>query len=212
MLVSPIKNMRLLYFSSGDVTQFFGENPHLYSRFNMNGHNGIDLVRPHGETMYAIEDGEVVEAKDSPDGYGIHLRFISDAKDGQGRYREWTYGHNWINLVKQGDKVKAGQAIALMGNTGFVVSGNTPFWQHNPFAGTHLHLGLRYVRKTRQGWAYPGSSLLFQVYGHDNGYFGSVDPVPLLMQAQSVKKDDAVREVKLTVISLANRLLSLLRK
>jgi murein DD-endopeptidase MepM/ murein hydrolase activator NlpD len=208
----PVKNLKLAYYPAGDVSQYFGENPLLYKNMGMIGHNGIDVVRPHGETMYAIEDGEVVEAKDSPDGYGIHVRFISDIKDEEGRYREWTYGHNWINLVKQGDKVKAGQAIALMGNTGFVVSGKTPFWQHNPFSGTHLHLGLRYVRKTKAGWAYPGSTTKFQVYNHNNGYFGSVDPVPVLLKAQPLVKEDAVREMQLTVISLANRLLKILKK
>ena len=72
---TPLKGLKLTYFPTGDVTQYFGENPHLYARFEMKGHNGIDIVRPHGEMMYAIEDGEVVEAKDTPEGYGIHLRF-----------------------------------------------------------------------------------------------------------------------------------------
>lgn len=209
---SPVRALKLAYSPAGDITQYFGENPQLYARFNMKGHNGIDVVRPHGEIMFAIEDGEVVEAKDTPEGYGIHLRFISDAKDEQGRYREWTYGHNWKNLVKQGDKVKAGQAIALMGNTGFVVSGPTPFWRRNPYAGTHLHLGLRYVRRTKRGWAYPGSEVRFQVFNHDNGYHGSVDPVPLLIKAGDVKREDALREVQLTVISLANSLIKRLTK
>lgn len=204
----PVRNLKLSYFPAGDISQYFAENPQLYARLKMKGHNGIDVVRPHGEMMFAIEDGEVVEAKDSPDGYGIHLRFVSDAKDSEGRHREWTYGHNWKNLVKQGDKVKAGQAIALMGNTGFVVSGATPFWRHNPYAGTHLHLGLRYVKKTKRGWSYPGSSMKLSVLDHANGYFGSIDPLPVLMAIkEDIVKEDALREMKLTLISLANSLI-----
>jgi murein DD-endopeptidase MepM/ murein hydrolase activator NlpD len=39
-----------------------------------------------------------------------------------------------------GQQVEAGAQIGLMGNTGFIVSGLTPYWRYNPYAGTHLHL------------------------------------------------------------------------
>ena len=89
-----------------------------------------------------------------------------------------------------------------------MISGSTPFWRNNPYAGTHVHLGLRYVRKTKAGWSYPGSKLLFQVINHNNGYFGSVDPLPVLMAIKDdVLKEDALREIRLTIISLANSLI-----
>lgn len=171
----PIKDMRLALFPTGDVTQWFGENANLYKALGMLSHNGLDLVRPHGEHMFATEDGTVVDVKDTPEGYGKHLRILSS--DGR---REWTYGHCADIWVKQNQKVKGGQFIARMGNTGFVVSGNTPYWGHNPYAGTHLHLGLRMTRLDTKGWSYPGSTLKFIVLNHSNGHYGSIDPLPHL--------------------------------
>ena len=176
----------------------------------MDGHNGIDLVRPHGEDMFAIEDGEVVEVKEDPKGYGEHLRFVSD-RHRRGYHREWTYGHNAENLVKVGDQVKAGQLIARMGNTGFVVSGATPFWKTNPYAGTHLHLGLREVKKTRKdAWRYPNSKMWLSVVNYGNGYKGSIDPYPVL--ANLTEEETATRNQYLTIASLANTLLNLLKQ
>jgi len=159
----------------GSITQLFGGNLKLYKPFNMKGHNGIDLVGPHGTPLIAIQDGTVVEVKNSPNGYGKHLRYITD---GDGVCNEWTYGHCDSIFVKVGDRVTTGLVIATMGNTGFVVSGKTPFWNFNPYAGTHLHLGLRKVKKNGKGWSYPGSNIKIDVLNYDNGYLGSIDPLP----------------------------------
>jgi murein DD-endopeptidase MepM/ murein hydrolase activator NlpD len=171
-----VKNLKLAKYPIGDVTQWFGESPSLYAHLDMKGHNGIDIVRPHGEPMFAVEEGTIVDVKDTNDGYGKHLRLISKLGT-----REWTYGHCHGIFVKQGQYVKAGQFLATMGNTGFVVSGNTPYWGHNPYAGTHLHLGLRLTNfNERTGWSYPGSNIKFLVKNYENGYKGSVDPRPYL--------------------------------
>jgi len=207
----PVKNLVLKIHPKGDVTQWFAENPALYAHMGLQGHNGADLVRPHGEDMYAIEDGEVVEVKEDAGGFGKHLRFVSDKANRRGFYHEWTYGHNSENLVKVGDKVKAGDLIARMGNTGFVVSGATPFWKSNPFAGTHLHLGLREVKKTRSNaWRYPNSKMWLSVVNYGNGYKGAIDPYPVL--ANLSEEEEYTRSQLLTIASLANTLLSLLRK
>jgi murein DD-endopeptidase MepM/ murein hydrolase activator NlpD len=210
---TPIKNLKISYYPKGDITQYFAENPVLYAKFGINGHNGIDIVRPHGELMYAIEDGIVVEVKDTPDGYGRHIRFVSIDKGDNGYYNEWTYGHCSRLLVNQGDGVKAGQAIATMGNTGFVVSGSTPFWDSNPYAGTHLHLGLRFFKKPKTGgWSYPGSDVKLTSVGYSNGYKGSVDPVPLLQKCEDVSDTESWRQLALTTISLANTVINLLKR
>ena len=175
----PFQNCSLKEYPAGSITQFFGENPSLYARMNMKGHNGVDLVAEHGTPMVAVEAGKILEVKNSPEGYGKHLRFIS-AKSRNGLYREWTYGHCDTITVKVGDVVKEGDVIATMGNTGFVVSGKTPFWVFNPYAGTHLHLGMRLVEKNTHGWAYPGSTVKIRVPNYENGYKGSVDPLPAL--------------------------------
>jgi murein DD-endopeptidase MepM/ murein hydrolase activator NlpD len=68
-MINPVNKLKLSYYPTGDVTQWFGENPTLYARFGLAGHNGIDIVRPHGEVMYAIEDGEVVSTEEEPTGF-----------------------------------------------------------------------------------------------------------------------------------------------
>lgn len=213
-MINPVRKLKIYAkYPEGDITQWFGENPQLYARFDLKGHNGVDIVRPHGEMMYAIENGTVVEAKDSPDGFGRHIRIISDAKDEEGRYKEWTYGHCSKLLVKQNDKVTAGQGVALMGNTGFVVSGNTPFWKNNPYAGTHLHLGLRYVKRpSRGGWSYEGSTIRISVIDYDNGYKGAVDPIPVLWECEDIPEATAWKESAHVVISLLNTVLNLIKK
>lgn len=206
----PVKNLKLSLYPNGDVTQWFAENPKLYAYMGLKGHNGIDIVRPYGEEMYAVEDGEVVSVKEEPTGYGMNVRILSTRKNQNGNYNLWVYGHNSKNLVKQGDKVIAGQPVALMGNTGFVVSGNTPFWKINPYAGTHLHIGLREVELTRSGWSYDGSQIKMQVINYENGFKGSIDPYPFLAD---LNRDQAeYRKKQLTLISLLNTLKGLLTK
>jgi murein DD-endopeptidase MepM/ murein hydrolase activator NlpD len=203
--------MNLEMSPRGDVTQWFGENPALYAQFGINGHNGIDLVRPHGEPLFAIEDADVVDVKNDPWGYGKHIRLVSRTPDSQGLYNEWTYGHNSENYVKQGDEVQAGQHIADMGNTGFVVSNSTGngFWKVNPFAGTHLHLGLRKVKRLKTGgWTYPGSSIRLQTQNYSNGYKGSIDPRPLLQPLSSTapRQNRDLFQQLLRIQDLVNRL------
>lgn len=178
----PIKNLNLEYSPKGDMTQPFGVNAKLYSPLGLAGHNGIDLVRPHGTPMHAIEDGVVLSVKDDPSGFGKHLRIMSKKKNEKGYYHEWTYGHNHKNYVKVNDEVKAGQHICDMGNTGFVVSNNTGngFWNVNPFAGTHLHLGLREIAIDPRGWSYEGSPHKLRVINRNNGFKGAIDPMPIL--------------------------------
>lgn len=181
----PVKNLNLKYHPEGDVTQFFGENPGLYAQFNLKGHNGIDIVRPWGEPMYAIEDCTVISVKNDPWGYGKNVRLVSNERNDSGYYNEWVYAHNSENLVEIGDNVRAGQKIALMGNTGFTVSNSTGngYWKVNPYAGTHLHLGLRHVRRpVRGGWSYKGSSIKIDVQDYDNGFKGAIDPTPYLRE------------------------------
>ena len=211
-MINPIKGMKPEMFPKGDVTQIFGVNKALYAFMGMEGHNGVDYVRPHGEPMFAIEDGTVINVKFDPKGFGKHVRILSDTKDSKGYQREWTYGHCDVILVVVGSKVTAGQQVATMGNTGFVVSGATPFWKHNPFAGTHLHLGLRLMKvKTRGGWSYEGSTIRHDVIAHGNGFKGAIDPAPYLVGATDLVAVPTKTALQMTVISLLRTLLTLLK-
>jgi murein DD-endopeptidase MepM/ murein hydrolase activator NlpD len=211
-LIKPIKNFSMERYPKGTMTQGFGENPILYSKFDMDGHNGQDHVGPHGTPMMAVEDGTILDVKNDPSGFGMHVRFLSMTSY-NGLHREWTYGHCSAIFVKVGDKVQAGQVIANMGNTGFVVSGSTPYWKNNPYAGTHLHLGLRLMKLVKNGWKYPGSDIGIDCQNYNNGFKGSIDPAPLLIGTTDpvpVAKP-TVAQLTLTVISLQNTLIGLLK-
>ena len=75
-------------------------------------HNGIDLTAPKGTNIYATADGIVLQAGYSTGGYG--RRIIIDHGFG---YRT-LYGHCHEILVDRGQKVKRGEVIGYVGNTG----------------------------------------------------------------------------------------------
>lgn len=166
--------MKWAYYPAGDITQLYGESPELYQKYVqvkqkdgsiyiLQGHSGIDIVRPHGEHIYAVEGGKVKSVKDDPKGYGKHVK-IRTPEDDYGVSREWVYSHLSSIYVKEGEKVAPGRFIAKMGNTGFVVSSSDAngFWDYNPYRGTHLHLAVRDWHKGR-------------VVDYKNGYFGRYD-------------------------------------
>lgn len=92
-------------------------------------HTGTDLKTKNKDKIYAAFAGEVVFA-DKFSGYGnlIRIRHANGL--------ETYYAHNSKNLVKKGQRVKAGQVIALVGQTG---RATTP----------HLHFETRVDGKTR---------------------------------------------------------------
>ena len=180
MLKNPVTNFNPQLFPKGDVTQFFGSNPALYGSICtpqgcLGGHNGWDIVRPHGTPVMAVAGGKVVECKEQPEGYGKQIRIL-DALN-----QEWVYGHASEILVSLGQSVAAGQPVIKMGNTGFVVSGATPYWANNPFAGTHLHLGKRIFQPYAGtgGWNIQyASGDKGTILNMDNGFLGSVPFLP----------------------------------
>jgi murein DD-endopeptidase MepM/ murein hydrolase activator NlpD len=205
---SPIKDFKNKYYPEGSVTQYFGENPKLYmERMGMIGHNGIDIVAEWGTPIFAVEGGLVVDVKDTPEGYGKHLRILCDNGN------EWTYGHASQNLVKVGDKVEEGQQIQLMGNTGFVVSGATPFWKFNPYAGTHLHLGLRKFIYDRKGWAYNSNTPAITILNYENGYKGSIDFKDLLSTAEPIDTPQGdIIKIQKTFIDILKLYIGILKR
>lgn len=74
-------------------------------------HNGVDFAGKSGADVISVAAG-VVTFAGSRYGYGQ----IIEVNHGNGF--ETRYAHNKTNLVKKGDVVKKGQAIAEMGNTG----------------------------------------------------------------------------------------------
>lgn len=86
-------------------------------------HSGVDLTAPSGTPIYAAFDGWVRMSKPYG-GYGNMV--VLQHENGL----ETLYGHCSQNLVREGEKVKAGQKIALCGRSGRA-------------SGTHLHFEIR---------------------------------------------------------------------
>lgn len=88
-------------------------------------HFGVDLVAPKNEVIKATLDGTVIFAEwTSETGYVIQLQHSNNLIS--------IYKHNSVLHKKVGDKVKAGDVIAIVGNTGELSS------------GPHLHFELWY--------------------------------------------------------------------
>ena len=78
-------------------------------------HNdGINIAAPEGTTVAAAESGTVAYAGNELRGFGNLLLVKHDGG--------WVtaYAHNQVLLVKKGDRVRRGQAIARVGSTGGV--------------------------------------------------------------------------------------------
>lgn len=74
-------------------------------------HRGVDFAGKPGAEVVAVAAGVVIRSKKVPDfGNVVEIRHT----DGYST----LYAHNQKNLVKQGDVVSKGQAIALLGSTG----------------------------------------------------------------------------------------------
>jgi murein DD-endopeptidase MepM/ murein hydrolase activator NlpD len=86
-------------------------------------HEGLDLAAPEGTPVLAAHDGVVVLETDSWGGYGKVIVIKGDKL-------MTVYGHNSVNQVKKGARVKRGQQIAKVGQTGDA-------------SGPHLHFETR---------------------------------------------------------------------
>lgn len=113
---SNAKKYGMIWPCNGIITAGFGTN-------NGNAHKGIDIACPIGTPIKAVLDGEVAYTGWQR-GYGNVIILKHD-------YGLMTvYAHNNENLIIKGDRVKKGEKIATVGNTG-----NT--------TGPHLHFEVR---------------------------------------------------------------------
>lgn len=104
--IQPISNKSLKRIASG-----FGYRIHpIYKTWRM--HTGIDFTAPIGTPIYATGDGVVERLKNKMTGYG-KVVIIN-----HGFGYESLYAHMSKIIVKPGEKVKRGQIIGYVGNTG----------------------------------------------------------------------------------------------
>ena len=97
------------------------------SKFNLkNSHFGIDLVASPNEVVKATLDGTVVMAAWTVEtGYVMQIQHTANILS--------TYKHNASLMKKVGDRVKAGDAIAIIGNSGELTTGphlHFEIWQN----------------------------------------------------------------------------------
>ena len=98
---------------------------HISNGFNLATHPAVDITAPANSVVKAALDGTVTYAGWSDEyGYTITIQHAGDILT--------TYKHNRKLSKKVGDKVSAGTAIAIVGNTGSLSNGD------------HLHFELWY--------------------------------------------------------------------
>ena len=125
-----------------------------YGRRGGRGHSGVDLKTKPNDEIRAAFDGEVVfSAKYA--GYGNLVRIL------HGNGLETYYSHNSKNLVKVGDRVKAGDVIALTGRTGRATTEHLHFetringkaYDPSRFFDHQTHtIRMKSFQKTRNGY------------------------------------------------------------
>lgn len=111
--VSPLKKI--------NISSPYGYRP----RFGRM-HRGVDLTLSIGDTVCSAFDGKVRLVKYEAKGYGHYVVVRHD------NGMETVYGHLSRAIVKPNQRVRAGQPIALGGNTG-------------RSTGPHLHFETRYM-------------------------------------------------------------------
>ncbi len=118
------------------ITQEYGANPQIYSRFGMPGHEGVDIRALNNTNIYCCADGVVYRVHNNPDprvhAYGKHVRVRH--KDGY----KTVYGHLARPLVQVGQELKAGELLGRANSTG-------------ASTGSHLHLTLKRDGATDRG-------------------------------------------------------------
>ncbi|MCR9254251.1 MAG: M23 family metallopeptidase [bacterium] len=104
--IQPVNNKELKRLSSG----FGYRTDPIYKVRRM--HAGVDFSCPKGTPIYATGDGEVFFTKSSYSGFGNYVKI----DHGFGYIT--LYGHMDSYIVKKGQKVKRGEVIGYVGNSG----------------------------------------------------------------------------------------------
>jgi murein DD-endopeptidase MepM/ murein hydrolase activator NlpD len=111
------------------VPQFYKVSSH-YGPRGRRHHDGIDIPAPKGTPIVAVDKGVVIYSNNGIRGYG-NMIVIAHSDE-----IFTVYAHNKKNKVDKGDKVRKGQQIAEVGNTG-------------RSTGPHLHFEIRVKNKAK---------------------------------------------------------------
>ncbi len=104
--IQPVRNADLTRMASG-----YGWRSDPFTKARKM-HRGMDFTAPRGVPIYATGDGKIKRADNKSSGYGKHIRI----DHGYGYMS--LYAHMSKYNVRKGQKVKRGDLIGFVGNTG----------------------------------------------------------------------------------------------
>jgi murein DD-endopeptidase MepM/ murein hydrolase activator NlpD len=108
--IQPVSNKNLSRIASG-----YGYRIHpIYKTRKL--HTGMDFSAKSGTPIYATGDGKILKVRKSRRGYGNHV--IID----HGYGYKTLYAHMKKYIVRKGQKIKRGEVIGYVGNTGTSVA------------------------------------------------------------------------------------------
>jgi murein DD-endopeptidase MepM/ murein hydrolase activator NlpD len=115
---AALERVALIWPVQGEVSRGFEQDA-------TRRHDGVDIVAPRGTSIQAAADGEVIFSGWGPGGYGrlIILQHQAEVVT--------IYAHNHDNLVRLGQRVRQGEPIATVGQSGRAT-------------GNHLHFEVRH--------------------------------------------------------------------
>ncbi len=113
-----LERVALLWPVQGEISRDFEQDA-------TRRHDGVDIVAPRGTSIQAAADGEVIFSGWGPGGYGriVILQHQAEVVT--------IYAHNHDNLVRLGQRVRQGEPIATVGQSGRAT-------------GNHLHFEFRH--------------------------------------------------------------------
>ena len=133
------------------VTQRFGVNAHIYSKFGLPAHGGLDLAAPMNSKLFAVTDMKCtrVDVESQHPSYGWSVRF-------EFKHAGFTYEVTYAHLIKPA-KVRVGDVVQRGAVIGFADStGNS--------TGSHLHIMLKkYGATARKENVYNGVQWPFDI-------------------------------------------------
>jgi murein DD-endopeptidase MepM/ murein hydrolase activator NlpD len=115
---TALERVVLIWPVQGEISRGFEQNA-------TRRHDGIDIVAARGTSIQAAADGEVIFSGWGPGGYGriVILQHQAEVVT--------IYAHNHDNLVQLGQRVRQGEPIATVGQSGRAT-------------GNHLHFEVRH--------------------------------------------------------------------
>ena len=142
-----------IFLGDFPISQYFGQNPELYKRWNLKGHNGVDFALPSNTPLIAGVDGKIAEVNFDPNGFGNYIKIFDEKQKAA-----FLFAHLNVVLTKPGKYVSKFEIIGLSGSTGYSTA-------------PHLHYGIYQIDEK-------GNRL-----NADNGYNGYIDPLnPKIIQ------------------------------